>query len=436
MKIVDIKYTRKKLKNGLDLTLAPMPKSPTFTILIVFKVGSRHEEGKYSGISHFVEHMVFKGNKTYQTPLQIAAAVDKLGGSYNAFTGKEYTGFYVKVGAEFANDASRWLGALVSEPYFKKEDANLERNVILEEINMYNDTPASQVEDIFENLLFKNGSLGKNIIGEKKTLERIDSAQLKNYFNSHYRNDNAILVVAGNISSLSTHNLKNISQLSFLNNFKLGKAKPFPEKIKKEKFSTTPGRVKVFHKKTDQTHLVLGSKTFSYHDKRRYQLGLIGTIMGSGMSSWAFSEIREKRGLAYYVKSSVQLYDDMGSFTIKAGLNNSKLDLAIKEIVKLYKRICDKPISVYDLKKAKDQVIGGMLLERETSDDIAFLLGSSLVSRGEIIPLSQEIKRIKSLTARDLQKVAQAFFSPKNLHLAFIGPWKSKDSGKFEKFLS
>lgn len=422
----DIEYSRKKLKNGLDVLLAPMPESPTVTALILFKVGSRHEKDELLGISHFVEHMVFKGNKFLKTPKDVAGFIENLGGSFNAFTSKEYTGFYVKVGAEFLPKALKWLGALVGEPLFLKEDLEMERNVIFEEINMYNDTPARQIQDYYENLIFKNSPLGRSIIGDRDSLNRVGRKEIQGHFNQNYTYGKSVLVVAGNLSKLDPTDLES--------SFSLRK-KEFASLGASKKKKGGVARVQAFYKKTDQTHLVLGAKTFSYNDRRRHHLSLISTIMGGGMSSWAFSEIREKRGLAYYVGSFSDLHSDTGSFAIRAGLNNEKLALAVKEIVKLFHRIKEKNLSSVALKKAKDQILGGMLLERETSDDVAFILGSEILARNKVVPLSEEIKALKKISVSEIRQVAESFFQPKNLNLAFIGPWKEKDAKKMEALI-
>ena len=422
----DIEYSRKKLKNGLDLVLAPMPESPTVTALIIFKVGSRHERDELLGISHFVEHLVFKGNKSFKTPKDVAGLIDNMGGSFNAFTSKEYTGFYVKVGADFLPKALPWLGALVGTPLFRKEDLEMERNVIFEEINMYQDTPSRQIQDYYENLIFKNSPLGRSIIGDRNSLNRINQKKIKDHFNQNYTYGKATLVIAGNLSRLDKTDVEG--------SFGLQK-KEFSSRPGKQKGTSKNQRVQAFYKKTDQTHLVLGAKTFSYNDKRRHHLSLISTIMGSGMSSWAFSEIREKRGLAYYVGSFTDLHSDTGSFAIRAGLNNEKLGLAVKEIVKLFHRIREKNISTDALKKAKDQLIGGMLLERETSDDVAFILGSEILARNKIVPLSKEITDLKKISVGEIRTVAKQFFKPEKLHLAFIGPWKEEDAKKMQALI-
>jgi len=431
MTIPDIQYHRTKLRNGLEVLLAPMPKSPTVTAIIIFKIGSRYEPGKYLGMSHYLEHMVFKGNDIFRTPHEVAAVVDALGGSYNAFTTKEFTGFYIKVGAEFLDTALKWLGALVTEPLIKTQDMEMERKVILEEINMYNDTPMMQIGDIFEELVFSGAVLGRNIIGSKQTLHRVKRTTLVNHFQKNYFPANAILVLAGNLGKLSSKS-KEISPTGY---FKFGNRnigildKPVKTvKAGKEK-------VKIAYKKTDQTHLILGAKAFSYFDKRRYPLAVISAIMGGGMSSWAFTEIREKRGLAYYVRSSSELYKDAGSYLINAGLNNDKLELAIKEIAKLFRRVRTKLASQKELKRAKDHIIGGTLLERETSSDVAFILGSEMASRGTVTPLSQEVKIISGVTRSEIKRIAEEFFAPEKLRLAMIGPWKAKDKKRFERLL-
>jgi predicted Zn-dependent peptidase len=429
MTIPEIQYKQRKLSNGLTVLLAPMPKSPTVTAIIIFKVGSRYEPANYLGISHFLEHMVFKGNEIYRTPHEVAAVPDALGGSYNAFTSKEFTGFHIKVGAEFLDVALKWLGALVTKPLIRSSDAEMERNVILEEINMYNDTPVMQIGDIFEELVFSGKALGRNIIGSKRTLGNIKNATLASYFKENYFPENAVLALAGNLGNLSSLDKK----LSPSGYFKF--ASKNKEAVSEKNTAGKEEKIKIKYKKTDQTHLILGGKTFSYFDKRRYPLAVMSAIMGGSMSSWAFTEIREKRGLAYYVRSSTELHKDTGSYFISAGLNNNKLEMAIKEIIKLFKRIRTKLVSLQELKRAKDHIVGGTLLERETSSDIAFLLGSEMVSRGVVTPLSEEVKIIKQVSRQELKRIAEDFFAPEKLRLAMIGPWRRSDKERFEKLL-
>ena len=249
-----------------------MPKSPTATAIIVFRIGSRYEQKKYLGISHFLEHMVFKGNKLFPTPREVAAAIESVGGSFNAFTSKEFTGFHVRVGADFLDIALRWLGALVTRPLLSSQDAKMERKVIFEEINMYNDTPIMQVGDVFEELLFAGNSLGRSIIGNKKSLRAVNSPELKNYFSTNYLPSKAILAVAGNLEKFQRG--KKTSKNSLLQKyFPFSNQKNFRRstgaftlKSQRENASKT----KIVYKKTDQTHLIMGVRTFSCFDKRRY----------------------------------------------------------------------------------------------------------------------------------------------------------------------
>jgi len=431
MSVTNIKYTRKKLKNGLEVVLAPMPKNPTVTAIILFKIGSRYENEKYAGISHFLEHIVFKGNKLYRTPQELAAAIDALGGSFNAFTSKEFTGFHIKLGSEFLEIALRWLGQLVTTPLIPINDVETERKVILEEINMYNDTPTAQIGYIFEELIFPKSPLGRNIIGSEKSLREIKQGQLVDHFEKNYLPTNAVLAIAGDLSGLKDK--KNSLDEYF--KFRTGCRENIRNEDNPNKQGKNLQKVRAVYKKTDQTHLVLGAKTFSYLDKRRYPLALISTIMGGGMSSWAFSEIREKRGLAYYVRSSTELHKDTGSYSINAGLNNEKLELAVKEIIKLFGRARNKLVSLQELKKAKDHLIGGMLLERETSEDIASLIGSEIAIRGKVTPFSEEVRMIRSVSRTELKLLAERLFAPDMLFLAFIGPWKKKDEQNLAKLI-
>jgi len=411
-----------------------MPSSSTVTIFTIFKVGSRDEDKGIAGISHYLEHIFFKGNEKYDTPKKVAEKIESLGGDYNAFTSKEYTAFYAKVGASFFDEAFEWLGSLLSSPLIKSDDVEKERGVILEEINMYRDNPTSMVDDVFEELLYKSSSLGKMIIGTPSSLKRIKSAQLKSYFNKYYSPSNTMIVVAGNLEAVKSKDvLKAVED-------KVGKYFEFDSKDKRPKEKkqsyNSSEKVKIMYKKTDQTHLYLGAKAFPFADDKNYPLSLLSSILGGGMSSWAFEEIREKRGLAYYVRSSSGMFSDTGYVAINAGLNNNKLILAIEEIVRLFKKAREKLVSTKELERVKKQATGKMLLARETSDDIAFLLGKEIMIRGKMVPFSKKIEILKKISRDDLKKVACEVLQPKDLRLGLIGPWKKKDQDKFERVVN
>jgi len=433
MNVQDVKYQSKKLKNGLTILTAPLKESPTVTSSIFFKVGSRNEEKKNWGISHFLEHIVFKGNKKFDNYNKVSSFIEGLGGTYNAFTSKEHTAFYAKVAANYLKDSLKWLGPLATAPIIDQKDVQNEKGVILEEINMYNDNPMHMVDEVFEGLLFDPNPLGRRILGKPKTLKNTNSEDLKNYHSKFYKPQNAVFVIAGNLDELGKNPLIQIEK-EIDKNFSFKKSGQKINKVKDKYIQKE--KLRIMHKKTDQTHLYLGAKTFSALNKKNYPLSLLSGIIGGGGSSWAYEEIREKRGLAYYVKSSHSFFNDTGYYAISAGLNNDKLDLAIKEIVKLFQRAQNKLVTPAEIKRVKNKIMGKLILERETSDDIAFLLGKEMSVRNKIIPFSKKIKILKDITREDLRKIAREVLKPQNLRLALIGPWKKADGERFKKYIS
>ncbi len=417
-------FKKQILKNGLRLIEAPMASSQTVTVLVLFGTGSKYETKEISGLSHFLEHMFFKGTRKRPDTTAIAEVLDRVGGRYNAFTSKEYTGFWAKVDKEHLELALDWVADILLNSKFESTEINKERGTIIEEINMYLDMPMQYVENLWERLLYGDQPAGWDIIGTKEIVGKVARNQFVDYFKKQYRAENAIVCLAGAFDKKA----RGLVQKYFAR-LKKGQAQG---KLPVREVQTKP-EVLLFNKETDQTHLCLGVRAYDVFHPDRYALLLLANILGGMMSSRLWISVREKKGLAYYVRASVENYIDSGYLVAQAGVANSRADEAVKEILKEYQKIRDKKISPAEIKKAKDNIKGSTRLSLETSDELASWLGIQEILKKELLTLEQVFDRIDAVSADDLARVAHDIFQPSKLNLALVGPFKEKE--KFEKLL-
>jgi len=400
------------------LMVVPMKSTEAVTVIIMARAGSRYETKDINGIAHFSEHMFFKGGKRYPTPRSVAEAIDGVGGSFNAFTSEEYVGYYVKVAKEKIELAFDVLSDMLLNARFNTDALNRERGVILEEYNMYRDTPMALIQDLFTQVLFGNQPIGWPVIGEKSVINSVKREDFIAYQSRYYTASNIVVSVAGNTS------LTEVKKLA-------KKYLPFKKSGKKNMpvaYSTAkskPGKkIKIVYKKTEQAHFQLGVPLFGALHPDRYASDVLAVILGGGMSSRLFTSIRERQGLAYYVGASANHYTDTGYFVVRAGVTVSKIDLAIKTVLDEFKEISAKLITQKELKKAKENMIGNMVLRIESSDAVATGVASMelLFDKIETIP---EIKRkIRAVTAKQVQNLAKRIFKDNKLALVIIGPYK------------
>ncbi len=420
-------FKKTKFPNGLRLVTVPLKSTKAVTVLVLAGAGSKYEDRENNGISHFLEHMFFKGTKKRPNTLAIAETLDRVGGEYNAFTGKEYTGYYAKVGAKHLDLALDWVSDIFLNSKLNSEEIEREKGVIIEEINMYLDTPIKYISDLWEDLLYGNQPAGWSIAGDKKVVAKMKRNQFLDYLQSHYVAKNTVVVVAGNISRIQ--NPKSKIQ-SYFANIKTGKLKSKKKVIEKQ----DKPRILVHYKKTDQTHFYLGVRAYNIFDERKYALGVLNIILGGNMSSRLWISVREREGLAYYIRSLVQPYTDSGYLATRAGVDNKRIEKAIRIILDEYKKITREKISAQELKKAKDYIKGSTILDLESSDAVASFIGGQEILTNKILTTEQKFAKIDSVTVEDIQKIAQDIFKPKKLNLALIGPFRDKK--KFEKLLN
>ncbi len=407
------------LENGLRIITIPVKTSKTVTFLVLVKTGSKYETKDVNGISHFLEHMFFKGTKKRPTTLDIAETLDRIGGEYNAFTSKDVTGYWAKVSAKNQEIALDWIADMFLNSKLEQAEIDREKGVIIEEINMYLDTPTAYVGDLWETLLYKDQPAGWRVIGEKDNILAMNREKIVDYYKSHYGSANTIVCVAGNVNTKTVEG-------KIKRYFKGINGSALKDKLEVKESQESP-EVLVHFKETDQTHLCLGVRAYNLLDPRRYALSLLATILGGNMSSRLFTSIRERRGLAYYVKTVVDTNTDTGFLVTQAGVDHKNINEVIRLILEEYKSLKEKEITPAELKKAKDYTKGSMAISLESSDSQAFFYSEQELFRKEILSPEEIFKKIDRVTINDIKKVAEDIFRPSKLNLAIIGPFKEED---------
>jgi len=419
-------YSLEILHNKTKLLLAPLKDTEAVTVLVLVKVGSRYEAARINGISHFVEHLLFKGTKKRPTSLDITKELDGVGADYNAFTAKDHTGYYIKAGHENLELALDVVSDMLYNSVFAKEEIAKERGVIIEEINMYEDNPMMLIDYVFEESVFKGSSLAREISGPKQNIKKISRKDILDFFNGNYVNDNVLVAVGGKFNQNIVKKLvikyfnkpaQKVSKVSF-KNFCSGQTNP---------------RINLKTKKTEQVHLALGYPAYKLTDPKIYPLSLLSVILGGNMSSRLFLEIREKLGLAYYIRSIVDAYQDTGSLAIYAGLDKSKIDLAIKTIQNELGKMVAQKVSSEELIRAKEFIKGKMILRLEDSAQRVQWLAIQQLLKNKVVTMDEQVKKIQKVTATQIQQAAKEIIKKQKLNLGIIGPFKQKE--KFLKIL-
>jgi len=424
-------FTKKILSNNMRFIKLPLKNTKIATVLVLVKVGSKFETKEISGISHFLEHMFFKGTEKRPNKLLIAKTLDQIGGEYNAFTAHEYTGFYAKVNGKHLTLAMDVISDILLNSKFDENEINREKGVIIEEINMYQDNPMEYIDTLWTGLLFGDQPAGWDILGKKETVLKMNREKILSYYKKYYTPANILICLSGDLSGLKFQ--KNIEKVVAEKYFKYNGLISTVNKSKLEKINQKDPKVSLLYKKTDQTHLMLGVRSYNIFHPDLYNLKLLSVILGGGMSSRLFMEIRENRGLAYYIYTRNDSDTDAGYLVSGAGLDNSKVEEAVKVIIDQYYKIKSNGINADELKKAKDCLKGRMLLNLETSSQWANFFASQELLKEDILNLKDIFAKIDKITVDDIKRTANDIFVNNKLNLALIGPFK--DIGKFEKIL-
>ncbi|MDD2732014.1 MAG: pitrilysin family protein [Candidatus Pacebacteria bacterium] len=418
-------FSKTIFKNGLRIITVPEKKSRTVTVLVLAATGSKYEKKEINGISHFLEHLLFKGTKKRPTPIDIALPLDKVGGLYNAFTSEEYTGYFAKVSREHLDLALDIISDIYLNSKLDPKEIKKEKGVIIEEINMYSDHPSSYVQILWNKLLYKDQPAGWDIAGTKESVMRISRKEISAYMRSQYTASNTVISISGGVEKESA--LSKIKDYFSNISFK----KPF-NKLPVIENQKEPECI-LNSRKTDQTHFCLGVRGFNIFDQRRYAQEILAAILGGMMSSRLFVRVREELGLAYYIRTASSSETDTGCLFSHSGVDSSKVEKAVSEILKEYKKISKNSVPLSELKKAKDNLKGKMAIALETSDNLASFYGIQEILEKRILKPEEIYDKINRISARDVLRVAQEIFKPKNLNLAVIGPFDNKN--KFLKLL-
>lgn len=423
-----MQYSLKTLENSLRVLTVPFASIESATVALWIKTGSRFETKNISGISHFLEHMAFKGGGKYKTQEEVTYALDSLGAEYNAGTSNEWTNFYIKLRAAKLEEAFDIIADMVVHSSLDQKEIEKERGVILEEIAMHLDTPMWNIGDIFSELIFPDNPLGWDIAGTPESVKSIKREDFLAYRQLHYHTDSMLLTVAGGVGA------NRVLELSgkYLEGIASGKEGKFERFTSNQK---SP-RLRLKSKETEQAHVILGYYAHARDHEDRFAEGILSVILGKGMSSRLFREVRTKRGLAYTVSTSAERYIDCGTFATYMGVNPNKITEAIEVVLdQTYGLANNKyPISEEELQKAKEYVKGKTALALEDTTEVSEYYGQRALFLTEVDNPEEFFQKIDQVKLADVRRVAKGILDPKKVNLAIIGPYK--DESKFEKILS
>jgi predicted Zn-dependent peptidase len=419
-------FQLERLDNGLRILTAPMESAQSVTCAIMLAAGSRYETAETNGIAHFAEHMFFKGTERRPTARDISMEIDGIGGEFNAFTGKEYTGYYVKCAAESRDIALDVLVDMLRNSKFDPEEIEREKGVIVEEMNMYYDTPRDYIGGVYEELLYDDQPLGWDIIGRKETIRSATRDTFTSYLDHWYKPTRMVVGVGGKIGDGLDERIQEL----------LGDApqtdtgEPAPVRLS----PNGDARVKVHTKASDQAHVCLGVHSYPLEHPDRYVLQVLATVLGGGMSSRLFTEVRERRGLAYYVYGLNHSYTDAGSLYAQAGVDIQRIDDAVSTIAHELHQIADEAVPADELEKAKSFAKGRFVLQLETSQGLIMFGLRREVLEGKTPDPEEILAELDKVTAEDVQRVARDVIAQRGLNLAVIGPFD--DPSRFETLLA
>ena len=420
-------YSLSKLSNGLRVVAVPVANMESATVTIWAGVGSRSETPKISGISHFLEHMVFKGTTRRPTPKIISEIIDGMGGEFNAGTSKEWTNFYIKTRKGKINEAFDILADVVLDPLLKQDDIDKEKGVITEEIGMYEDTPMMHIGDIFERLIFKGHRMGRDIIGTRETVKGVMRDDFVRYRKRYYGSNTIVVTVSGGVTEKQVEKLAN----KHLGSLTKIEAKPTKKYESKQKGP----QVLLENKKNEQAHFIMGFLGTQRGHKDRFVEAVLTSILGGGMSSRLFTEVRENRGLAYAIRTSAEHYEDTGYVETYAGVDIKRIDEAIKVTLDQHYGLASGKykFTKKELIKGKEFLKGHLALSLEDTKSINRFFGIRELKLGKLETPAEVYKGIDAVGVNDILRVAKRLFVPEKLNLAIIGPYK--DQSRFQKLL-
>lgn len=414
-------YERTVLRNGLRVVSQPMPHARSVSVGLFVGVGSRHEDGPHAGLSHLLEHLVFKGTRAYPAPGALSEAIESVGGSVNASTDRELTVYTSKVPAAHAERAMEVVSELVAQPLLRHADLSAEKPVIVDEIRMYVDSPGDHVFTMFDELLFGDHPLGREIAGTPRSVRRASVEGVRGHWAGWYRPERIVLAVAGAIDHATA--MAN-AQAWWPDDAALptrprlipfGRPRP-----------AAAGAMRVLHRDLSQGNLCLGMPGVSRAHDDRWALDLLGAILGDGMSSRLFLELRERRSLAYDVSTFAASYADCGTFGVHAGFDPDQAEEVVAAIGRELERICTEPVALHELERARAYTRGRLELRMEDTAAVASWLGTGESLLPRILTVDEVVAHLEAVTAADLLRVAQRRIRPDLVRLAVLGPFRGR----------
>jgi predicted Zn-dependent peptidase len=419
-------YERTTLSNGLRVLTAPLPHAQSVACYIMIAAGSRYEDASNRGIAHFAEHMFFKGTERRPSSRDLTTIVDGMGGEFNAFTSKEYTGYYIRCAGQERDTALDVLVDMVRHSKIDPDELEREKGVILEEMNMYFDTPRDYVGSVYEEIVFGDNPLGWETLGKRETVKAATRKTFTDYLDAWYTPGRMVVGVAGMVGDDLLPRLEEL--LGDLGGN--GAGSPVPAEVD---LSTEP-RVRVHTKDSDQAQLCIGVPSYPLAHPDRYALQLLGTVLGTGMSSRLFLEVRERRGLAYYVFGLNSAYTDAGTLYAQGGVDINRVDEATSVIVEQFRKMADEVVPSEELEKARSLAKGRFVLQTETPNGLLLFGLRREVLEGKAAEPEELLAGLDAVTAEDVQRVAQDVVGSQGMRLAVIGPFD--DPSRFEQLLA
>ena len=418
-----------RLKSGLSLVKVPM-QTGSVTIMALIKAGSKDEFGGKWGAAHFLEHFVFKGTRKFPKVNDVTKVIDGIGGKQNAFTWTDFTGYWVKVASSQFGKGLEVVSQLVSEPLLPEEELEKEKGTIVEEIKMIEDDYPKKAWRVFQGLLFPDSAIGRPVIGYEETVKAMKRDDLEAFLNRWYIPENMVVVVAGGLSQVE--NLDKQVEDSFA---AIGEKRSVEVREDgPQVFTQDSPRVEVVNKQTEQAHVMMGLRSFGFEDERVYGLWVANQILGGNMSSRLWNEVREKRGLAYYVGSGFFAHEQTGAFYARAGVKLSKAQEAVKVIREEMLKMADKKVSDEELIMGKEGVRGNFLLDLEDSQEVAsFMAEDWAMRKGKTRRVDEVLKAIEEVSAGDIRRIMAEVVVANQFNLSVVGPFESKD--KFVKVM-
>ncbi len=407
-------YEKSVLSNGVRVVTSRMDHVKSASLIVYVGAGSRHETDQQAGISHFLEHMVFKGTSRRPDPVEITQEVEGVGGMLNAATSRENTNYWVKVPSAHLERAFDVIGDMLRNSVFDSAEIEKERGVIVEEIRGIDDTPDDLIHDVIDELVWDGQSVGRSVIGSEATVRSVTRSELIDYLRAQYRPDRIVISAAGDIDHESVRGLTE----RFFGDLPVSDVNTF---VAAQTVQTEP-RVRVLQRPTNEAHVCIGLPALPYTDDRRYTQDMIDAILSSGMSSRLFREIRERLGLAYEVYSYFREYADVGQGVVYAGIDPQRTAETIRAVMREFDKLRQQEVPAEELQRTKELRKGRIEMGLEDSRSVAGWIGSQELIFGDILTPEQVIERIESVTSADILDLSQQLFVPERLNLAIVGP--------------